>query len=107
MPIPSRHRTAFPVLAAVVTLLAAAGARAQAPTHHPADSAAVAATVQRFHAALAAADSAGAMALLAPEVVILESGDSESRAEYRAHHLAADIEFARAVHGEQDRCGCG
>jgi ketosteroid isomerase-like protein len=70
---------------------------AQAHARSVADSAAVAATVHRFHTALAAADSAAAMALLAPEVVILESGDSETRAEYRAHHLAADIEFARAV----------
>ena len=61
------------------------------------DSAAVAATVQRFHAALAAGDSAAALALLAPDAVILESGGIESRDEYRAHHLPADIGFARAV----------
>jgi ketosteroid isomerase-like protein len=66
-----------------------------------ADSAAVANTIQRFHAALAAGDSAGAMALLAPDVEVLESGDRETRAEYRAHHLAADIEFARAVRSQR------
>ncbi|HSU15135.1 nuclear transport factor 2 family protein [Longimicrobium sp.] len=66
-----------------------------------ADSAAVANTVARFHAALATADSAGALALLAPDVEVLESGDRETRAEYRAHHLAADIEFARAVRSER------
>jgi ketosteroid isomerase-like protein len=61
----------------------------------------VASTIHRFHAALAAGDSAGAMALLAPDVEVLESGERETRAEYRAHHLAADIEFARAVRSER------
>lgn len=74
------------------------------PSHHPApggDSAAVAQTVHRYHAALSAGDSAAALALLAPDAVILESGGVESRAEYRSHHLPADIEFARAVRSEQ------
>ncbi len=61
------------------------------------DSAAILVTVNAFHAALAAGDSAGALALLAPDAVILESGELETRAEYAAHHLAADIEFSRAV----------
>ncbi|HEU5051430.1 MAG TPA: nuclear transport factor 2 family protein [Gemmatimonadales bacterium] len=63
------------------------------------DSAAVVAAVERFHAALAAGDSAAALALLAPDVRILESGGAEDLAEYRGHHLPADIEFARAVRG--------
>lgn len=61
------------------------------------DSAAIVATVAAFHHALNTGDSAGAMALLAPDAVILESGALETRAEYAAHHLAADIEFSRAV----------
>jgi ketosteroid isomerase-like protein len=61
------------------------------------DSAAVAHTVKRFHQALAAGDSAAVLALLTPDATILESGDSETVAEYRSHHLPADIEFARAV----------
>jgi ketosteroid isomerase-like protein len=61
------------------------------------DSAAVAATVRAYHAALAVGDSLAALGLLAPDAVILESGGMESRAEYRSHHLSADIEFARAV----------
>lgn len=64
-----------------------------------ADSAAVARVVERFHGALEAGDSATAIALLAPDAVILESGSAESVAEYRAHHLPADIEFARAIKG--------
>jgi len=42
-------------------------------------------------------DSAGAMALLADDVLVLESGSLETRAEYREHHLAADMMFAAAV----------
>lgn len=63
------------------------------------DSAAVARTIVAFHAALERGDSAAALALLAPGAVILESGSAESVAEYRAHHLPADIEFARAIRG--------
>jgi ketosteroid isomerase-like protein len=62
-----------------------------------ADSTEVAATVERFHRALAEADSTGALALLTPDVQILESGGMENLAEYRSHHLASDIGFARAV----------
>ena len=54
-------------------------------------------TVARFHAALAAGDSAGAMALLAPDVLVLESGGMETREEFRAHYLPADIAYAMAV----------
>lgn len=61
------------------------------------DSAAVASVVTRFHDALSAGDSAAALALLATDAVVLESGSMESRAEYRSHHLPADIEFARTV----------
>jgi ketosteroid isomerase-like protein len=55
------------------------------------------AVVSEFHAALATGDSATALRLLDQDATILESGDVETRDEYRAHHLPADIEFARAV----------
>ena len=61
------------------------------------DSADVAATVRAFHAALARGDSAAALALLASDARIVEAGGVETLAEYRSHHLPADIEFARAV----------
>ena len=61
------------------------------------DSAAVLAVAARFHGALVRGDSTGALAQLGDSVIVLESGDLETRADYRAHHLAADIEFARAV----------
>jgi ketosteroid isomerase-like protein len=41
------------------------------------------------------------MSLLAPDVVVLESGGIETRDEFRAHHLAADIAFAQAVKSER------
>lgn len=88
------------LLAASLVLAAPSLCGAQAHAGHhatPADSAEVAATVDRFHRALAAADSAGALALLTADVAILESGGVEDRAEYRSHHLGSDIEFARAV----------
>lgn len=61
------------------------------------DSALVAAVVTGFHEALSAGDSLRALSLLDSAVVILESGDEERLGAYRAHHLAADIEFARTV----------
>jgi ketosteroid isomerase-like protein len=63
------------------------------------DSAAVASVVERYHRALESADSAGALAFLASDAVILESGGIETREEYRSHHLPADIAFAQAVKG--------
>ena len=88
------------LLAGSLALGAPAVAAAQGhAAHHAsaADSAEVAATVERFHRALADADSAGALALLTADVQILESGGAQDRAEYRSHHLGSDIEFARAV----------
>jgi len=63
------------------------------------DSLDVARTVAVYHAALQRGDSIAALALLAPDAVILESGGVESRAEYRSHHLPADIAFAQALPG--------
>lgn len=51
----------------------------------------------RFYDLIGRGDSAAGAQLLAPDVVVLESGDFETRAEYLAHHIGADIEFAKAV----------
>lgn len=88
------------VLAAVGVVLAAGTADAQA-SGHGADSVAVLEVVRSYHAALASGDSVKALALLAVDAVILESGGMESRDEYRSHHLPADIAFARAVPSER------
>ncbi|MEO8193596.1 MAG: DUF4440 domain-containing protein [Gemmatimonadales bacterium] len=74
--------------------------RSSIPTVH-ADSAAVAGTVNAFHRALSSGDSAAALAALAGDAVVLESGELETRAAYRSHHLAGDIAFAKAVRSER------
>lgn len=93
---PLRATTAGVLVVLAAMAASATGAGAQAPAVN-ADSAAVVSTVARFHEALAKGDSAAALALLAPDVTVLESGGVESLADYRGHHLPADIAFARAV----------
>ncbi|MES2521910.1 MAG: nuclear transport factor 2 family protein [Gemmatimonadota bacterium] len=60
-----------------------------------ADSSAVVTAVEQFHAALTAGDSARAVALLAADVVVLESGAIQTRAEYLGHHLGADMKASK------------
>jgi ketosteroid isomerase-like protein len=67
-----------------------------------ADSTAVVAVMRQFRDALIGGDSAAAMALLHPDVRVLESGGIETRDEYAAHHLPADMAFLRAIPGTQD-----
>jgi ketosteroid isomerase-like protein len=86
--------TAISLLSILLTPTSTAQASATAATP---DSAAIVAAVAAFHAALVAGDSVGALALLAPDAVILESGDLETRADYASHHLGADMAFVRAV----------
>lgn len=55
-------------------------------------------TVLAFHAALAKGDTDAALALMAENALIFESGGVErSRGEYAGHHLKADAEFSAAV----------
>lgn len=76
----------------IVLLLALAAACVNAFAASPGD------TVAAFHAALAAGDKAGALALLSPDIMIFESGYVErSRDEYASHHLASDIEFSKST----------
>ena len=80
----------------VAALLATQNLSAQAglPVN---DSVVVKSTVRAFHEALVRGDTTAALRLLALDAVILENGDHETREEYSSHHLAADIEFAKAV----------
>lgn len=82
-----------------VSVLGGAAAAPPAPAGQqaPSDSAAVAQAVGRFHAALAAGDSAMVESLLAPGALILESGGVETREQYLGGHLRGDIAFAQAV----------
>ncbi len=60
--------------------------------------------VRAFHAALEAGDSAAAIDLLAPDVVVLEAGGVEaSRDEYASRHLRSDIGFVSSVTREVTR----
>lgn len=54
--------------------------------------------VNGFHAALTRGDTAAALALMAEDVVVFESGGVEqNRTEYAAHHVEADAAFSAAV----------
>jgi ketosteroid isomerase-like protein len=87
---------------AAVLVTVASPAMAQHEGHGAmGDSAAVAAAVTKYHDALAAGDSAAALALLSDDAVILESGGMETRAEYRSHHLPADIRAARTAKSQR------
>ncbi len=66
-----------------------------------ADSAAVAEAVDRFHKALATADTATVEALLHARATVLETGGVETRAEYIGGHMRGDMAFAQAVPRER------
>ncbi|MQA28384.1 MAG: DUF4440 domain-containing protein [Luteitalea sp.] len=53
--------------------------------------------VDAFHAGLKSGDGAAVMQLLAPDVLLLEAGGIETRAQYEKDHLPADIEFEKVV----------
>jgi ketosteroid isomerase-like protein len=55
------------------------------------------AVVDTFYGAITAGDAGAAMRLIAPDAVFVESGKIETRAEYEANHLPADIDFERQV----------
>ncbi len=82
----------------------------QAHAHHPATAAAAnvdvpaaataaVAVVERFNTALSSGDLATVGSLLAPDVLILESGGAErSREEYLGHHAVSDAAFLKGAH---------
>jgi ketosteroid isomerase-like protein len=82
------------VLGALGVALIVAPIEAQTP---PAATPDVQRVVDAFHTRLKAGDTAGVMALLAPDVLLLETGGIETRAEYESNHLPADVEFEKAV----------
>lgn len=94
--------TAFaPVL--MTSALPAAYAQAERPAidlRSP-TAAEAAGAVDAFHAALEGNDVAGALAVLADDVLIFEGGRVErSKAEYASHHAPADAAYAAAVPGK-------
>ncbi len=69
-----------------------------------AEATAAASVVDAFHAALEHGDTSAALAFLADDVLIFESGGTErSKAEYAQHHLAADAAFSAAVPAARSR----
>ena len=87
------------ITAAAMLAFPADAQTARAPTPGlPAEARAAGAAVEAFHAALGRGDTQAAAALLADDALVYESGGVErGKAEYAAHHLAADAAFARAV----------
>ena len=65
------------------------------------DRAGVTATFEAFYAGMKKGDAAAVMRTVAPDAIFLEGGRQETRAEYESGHLAADIEFERAVSGKR------
>ena len=62
------------------------------------------AVVERFGKALAAGDMETVEELLAPDVLILETGGAErSRAEYLGHHAISDAKFLKGSHHQLKR----
>lgn len=98
MPALRRHSLRLLVVA-LVALGAAAAPTPAAAQSTRADSVAAVGTVARFEAALAAQDSVQASALLASDVLVLESGTVETRAAYLGHHLSADMKAKRDSKG--------
>jgi ketosteroid isomerase-like protein len=85
------------VVPAALAILLAACAAPPAPTSESE----VTAVVESFYGAIKKGDAAAAMSVIAPDAVFLESGNLETRAEYEANHLPADIEFESQVTGQR------
>ncbi len=82
-------------------LLAQRQPAASASSCRAADSATAMRVASRFHETLKTGDTTGMQALLAPDLRVIEGGTVENREEYLSHHLAADIEFTKAVKEER------
>lgn len=88
----------YPVLRLGALVVALGGSLLVSPLSAQAtrdDSSAVVSTVQQFHGALSAGDSSRAVAMLSNDVVVLESGAIQTRAEYLSHHLGADMKASK------------
>jgi ketosteroid isomerase-like protein len=59
----------------------------------------VVAIVDAFYGAVKSGDKDAAMRLIAPDAVFVEAGKIETRAQYEANHLPADIEFEKQTKG--------
>ena len=90
-----------PLRLACTLALGASALNAAAAQTPRADSIGAAAAVEQFHAALAAADSARAVALLSDDVLIMEAGAVQTKADYLGGHLAGDMKATQGAKGER------
>jgi len=100
--LPRKKRPGFLGLVGLVTLvlllpIPARDIVAQSLSTHAAE---ITAAIEGFHRAIVQGDRSAALGLLAPDAVFLESGESQTRAEYEREHLGEDIAFARATKTE-------
>jgi ketosteroid isomerase-like protein len=86
-----------PLIRLVLAACLVQAACSPAPPAEPA----VTATLEAFYAAMKTGDTAAAMQQIAPDAVFVESGQLETRAEYEANHLPADIGFEKQVTGKR------
>jgi ketosteroid isomerase-like protein len=94
---------ASPALAQTNGRLAVEDRSVEAPAAHvqtPGQEADARAAARGFKDALARGDSTAALGYLTDDVLILEGGRAETKAQYRSGHLAADIRFASSVRSE-------
>jgi ketosteroid isomerase-like protein len=85
-------------VALALTILSGVSLACGAP---PAREDEVVAPLTAFYAAMKTGDKAAAMRPIAADAVFVESGKLETRAEYEANHLPADIQFERQVTGKR------
>lgn len=91
--------------ATLVLVLSFAGTPAKAPAQPssvtsvalPAELSGAGRVLDSFHQALRKGDRKAALGALSDDALIFESGHSEDKLQYAAHHLDADIAFARQV----------
>jgi ketosteroid isomerase-like protein len=86
---------------ALMGLLVGTASYSRTAQNPAADTAAVEAVVNAFYGAMKPADKAAAMALIAEDAMFVEGGRIETREQYEANHLPADIEFEQAVAGNR------
>ena len=84
------------VVVSIVSGLSAACTAPAAPRDQD-----VVAPLEAFYGAMKTGDTATAMRQIAPDAVFVESAKLETRAEYEANHLPADIDFERQITGKR------
>ncbi|HET9566721.1 MAG TPA: nuclear transport factor 2 family protein [Vicinamibacterales bacterium] len=82
----------------LIAAVALSSCSSSAPPPNESD---VTSVIEAFYGAMKKGDAAGAMTVIAPDAVFLESGKLETRAEYEMNHLPSDIEFESQVSGKR------